>query len=778
MIALLRKVYRDVATRRARSALTILAIAVGVGSVVAIVSMSRNLERAQRALFASTSQADLLYYLWDAPDNLALFIRQSANVEAAELRTEYSTRWLVSDRWMDIRLVGLSDPAAVRVNRFDLIAGTLPEAGEILLEESAARGAGVDVGQQIGYRDPSGRTRDLRVSGISRTPNVLATELTRTAIGYVDEALVRRLLNTSGANRLLVRTSDPTEAQATGEDITRYLRQRGIAHAAPIVRDPQNYPGKRELDALVVVISGFSAIGLVVSGLLVFNTLSATVAEQVGEVAVLKAIGATQAQILLLYQAEALAYGLLGTLVGVGLGALGGWQLLAWVASLGGAAVPFRLAPEGLVLGTLAGMGATFAGGMLPALRATRLTVHEGISSYGISAEFGRSALERRLARVRLALPMLTMGARNLARRRGRSILTLLVVAFATAALVGAVSTRNSVNRAIEEVYTTYRADAWVTFGVRTDAPMASALAALDGVVHSEGWLLANGLVDLANARLWGLPADSTLYRHVLAAGRWFRPDEVDTVVLSTELAAAHGIGVGDWVEIQANGRYRAMEVVGLAIDNTIFLGGQLSGKAFMPREALARFLNRQGEATLFALGMAQSDRAAVDEVLRDVEFRFRAQSPSTQPIYEEIESAQEASRLLTLALVAMVITVAVAGALGVVNTLTLNVLERQREIAIMRAVGGTNLHLVLVFVAEGLLFGGLGWLVGVLIGYPVGRLLTTQMSAVLFALRYTLELRVLILSGAFALLLATVASVLPALGAARVSAAVTLRYE
>ncbi|MBN1400994.1 MAG: ABC transporter permease, partial [Anaerolineae bacterium] len=314
MWSLLRKVWRDLVGRRARTALTILGIAIGVAGLVAIVSTARNLTRAQRALYASSSQADITFWVWNAPASLASLLERDPRIVAAELRTTYITRWQGDGSWRDIELIGIADFGQVRVNQFDIVAGRAPRTGELLLDLSASQEAGVTPGEEISLRDPNGRERTLRVSGISRSPGYLSSAITNIALGYVPAQTVRRMLDIPGSNQLLIKLRAFADGQSVSQRVTRLLRRQGLQAGAPVIRDPANFAGKRELDALIVIMFLFSGLGLVLSSTLVINTLSASVAEQVDEIGVIKALGGTRGQILLVYLMEAAALGLCGTL--------------------------------------------------------------------------------------------------------------------------------------------------------------------------------------------------------------------------------------------------------------------------------------------------------------------------------------------------------------------------------------------------------------------------------------------------------------------------------
>ena len=776
---LARKALRDLAHRPLRSFLTILGIGIGVAGLVAIVSLGENVARAQADTYANTSQADLDYWVWNASPGLLRAVEGVPNVERAELRASLYTKWRVGTSWRDLEIIGIPDFNSVNLNQFSILEGRAPRSGEVLIEASARDIAPLEVGGDIVYRDGQDyRERTLTISGLSRSPAYLASSLTSITRAYAPAAEVRRQLGSEGYNQLLVRLYDLGRAQETVQRIDRLLESRGVPYGTPLVRDPANFAGKRELDALLVLLTVFSCVGLGVSGFLVVNTLLALLAEQVREVGILKALGGTRGQIVRLYLTVAGLYGTAGTLLGLLLGALGGYWLLGFVARLGNVEVPFRVAPRGVALGAGVGLGITTLAGLIPAWIGARTPVRVALSGYGISAAFGRGAVERALRRLTLLPPTLTMAVRNLTRRRGRSLVTLGVIALATAAFLATQSTRASVDRAIAEAFATYNADAWVWFDQPVGEDFARRLQAVPGVRAAEAWTLANCWVEGVQARLWGVPSDTQLYRPRLQEGRWFGADEPDAIVISADLAATRDFRLGDRLQVEVSTGQREFQVVGIAVDNSIFLGSTLAGKIFAPRDVVARMLGHQGVADFFAVGTLSKSPVQVDATLAELERQFRALRPSIQPAYTDVESARRASQLLTLGLVAMVLLVGLIGAIGILNTLGLSVLERRREIGVLRAIGATNRALLQAFVGEGGALGVLGWLVGLLVGYPLGRLFTHLMESVLFQIDFDFPPLLLLASLAFTLALAGAASLGPALAAARLPAQQALRYE
>ncbi len=789
MFALFRKAYRDVTQRRVRSLLTIGAIAIGVAGIVAIVSTAQNLTRAQADAYRHASQADITFWVWDAPPKTARALEDIPNVAAAELRNNYFTKCKWNGEYRDVNVWGLNF-ADTRINQIRLL-DPAPKSGEFVAEISVRDLFPVQIGDAFACRARDGSTVTLTLAGFAQSPNYPSATILDWATIYANPDDVAKLLDIAGANQALLKVRDLADVRDTARDAARLLDRRGVSHGAPTIRDPQNYLGKRELDALFVLLSVFSVVGLVTSGFLVANTLAAMTAEQVGEIGIVKAIGGTRAQVIAIYLIAALLYGIAGTILGTILGALGSWRLLAYIGALLNLDSGFVVAPEGVALGAVVGIFVTLIGGLIPALSGTAIRVKDALEAYGITSTYGQGRVDR-LAQKIVALPPLpAMSLRNLARRKARSLITMLVIAVAVAASLAAQSTSTSVDTAIDGLFKTYYADAWAWFDQWVGTNFASNFRAVEGVNAVEVWSFGDAWVRASTspdttaplsapvcARLWGVPANTTMYVPRLVAGRWYRADETDAVVVSTDLALERKLRVGDTLEVEISETRRDFRVVGIVIDNSIFLGSSVAGKVFVDETIVERMQDRLGWATFFALRFDAHDPATVEKRLGELQTKFKQYQMGTDSAYREVRGAKEQTRILSLALYAMSLIIGAIGALGVLNTLTLNVLERRREIGVLRSIGAADANLVQVFLTEGLALGFGGWIVGILIGYPLGQLLLNLMKAVLFQIDYIFSPQMIFASLLFALALATLASLVPALGAARLRVGQVLRYE
>jgi putative ABC transport system permease protein len=113
-------------------------------------------------------------------------------------------------------------------------------------------------------------------------------------------------------------------------------------------------------------------------------------------------------------------------------------------------------------------------------------------------------------------------------------------------------------------------------------------------------------------------------------------------------------------------------------------------------------------------------------------------------------------------------------------GTMSINVIERTREIGVMRAVGASDGSVLKIFMVEGLFIGVLSWFVGALLALPIGKLLSDAVGIAFtdFPLNYTFSVRGTLLWLAVVLVLAALASFLPSRSASRLTVREVLAYE
>lgn len=255
-------------------------------------------------------------------------------------------------------------------------------------------------------------------------------------------------------------------------------------------------------------------------------------------------------------------------------------------------------------------------------------------------------------------------------------------------------------------------------------------LGDIPGVERVEGWGLQfgfrvrpDGSQSRTDITVIGPPADTDLIRPTLLEGRWLLPDDDRAVVINADMAHDEpDLQVGSRITLKLDGSESTWEVVGIATS-------QLQGTtAYVRDEALARAAEgKPTVARVVARTTVQTEEAQqaaanlLEERLREA--RLKVQQSSTGTALRE--GVDYLFSQLILFLMLMAVMLALVAGLGLAGTMSLNVLERTREIGVMRAIGASGWSIIGIVVGEGAVTGLISWVLGSLLAWPVSRLLS-----------------------------------------------------
>jgi putative ABC transport system permease protein len=272
------------------------------------------------------------------------------------------------------------------------------------------------------------------------------------------------------------------------------------------------------------------------------------------------------------------------------------------------------------------------------------------------------------------------------------------------------------------------------------------------------------------------------MYVPELQEGRWLDSSDRNAAVISSSLAAEQGWQVGKWITIKDNsGIEEDWQIIGITYD-------PLVGSAFfVPIRQLQRELNQAGKANTLWMRSDLQETEALQALSLDLAENFDRRNFEVaasgtfgyNTINEIVEQTQGGYSLIFQLLAIMAVIVAVVGGVGLSGVLTLNVIERRREIGVMRSIGASTWRVVNLSIGEGVLLGWLSWLVALPLSIPAAYLLATR--GLSFALNQQLSYRFsfdgALLWLAIITFLAVIASFFPARSAAKVSVRESLTY-
>jgi putative ABC transport system permease protein len=790
------KVIRDIWSNKGRTALVVLSIAVGVFAFGGLLTTRDVLLRDLNSAFLASNPSSATLTVPGFDDQLVNAVEGMREVAEAEGRTTFTLRL----RPEDGETISLSTTIAPDDGEF-LIHSVTPETGiwpperrDIVLERSTAQRWGYQVGDLVTVELPDGDSYDLVLSGTVHDLNTYPATMFPFAAGYVSETTADWLGLADSYNTLYITVA---EGRADEEHITQVaelvesrIENDGYTVRSTEVPDPLSLPTNDMLATLTIFLAAIGAAALLLSAFLIVNTISAVLAQQVRQIGIMKSIGAQVRQVASTYFATVALFGGLALVVALPRGVGLAWAFSLMLANmLNFDIVSFAVPPVVLSLEAASSLAVPVVAATIPIWTWSRVSVREAISDYGTGETTSSSdVIDRLVERVRgLPRPML-LSIRNTFRRKGRLALTLLTLSLSGAIFISVFTVRDSFVYEMNKMLTLFTFDARVDLdGSYHVNRLEREIARTEGVRSVEVWSGGDAIrihgdggegttVDMA-----AVPFDTDFIHPMTLEGRWLMPGDQYAIVIGEDLLASDpDLQVGGTIRLEVDDREHDWQIVGLIgraatrHDNS---------RVFVPLDQYARITNTTGYGSTAVVGLETQDVRQQEAILRAVEDNLTRQGIDLRQVFQ-IGTLREAMTGMLNALIGFMLIVtmlmALVGALGLAGTMSLNVIERTREIGIMRAIGAGTTSILLIVVVEGVIIGLISFVIGSLLSVPAGVGLATALGQAFFGdpLTYTFNLQSILYWLGLSMVVAAGASVYPAMQASRINVREAMAYE
>ncbi|MFC1954389.1 FtsX-like permease family protein [Chloroflexota bacterium] len=785
------KVIRDLWGNKTRTILVVLAIAVGIfafgSSFIAQEMLVSSMDDQYQAIDAST----ITMYMGSFDEGLVRWAQRQKEIRDAQGRTVYQVKLVKETETHNLVLYTYDDYDNISLNRINPETGAWPPGRrEILFERSSISPSGAQIGDGIVIELSSGRKYRLTVAGTVHDLNAIPSNLNPELTGYVSKKSLDWLGLPSTYNRLEIVAQDEFNTVAKLEKVADELKERlqrdGIFVNGVRVSNPGEHWAKDTTESFTLILNFIGFFSLILSGFLVVNTISAMLTQQRRQVGIMKAIGATGRQIIGLYLVLVVFYGLLSLVVAlpVGMG-LAYLFTLAVTQFLNIEIVTFYLPMSVFILQVIAALVVPVIASLIPVLGGVRITVQKAISSSGIEEKSAQGLLDRSLLRVRgLSRPVL-LSVRNTFRRKARLSLTLGTLILAGALFMTVVNVRSSMMAEFDTLLEEYF-DYQVMLSLDGNYPSQGIIRRAErvpGVIQAEGrtgmqvqYIKPDGTKG-STFSIAGIPSDTNFIKPTLVSGRWLQSTDRNAIVLSSSLIAdMPGVHVGDEIILDRGGDERTWEVIGIIlmeIDKASYADfsylSSLRGETGQAWSMFVRIENKDGQSQTI---MAE----AIEERLK--ESGIKVDGSMTVDAISSSWAGQV--DFLIGFLLAMAAMSAMIGGLGLAGIMSLNVMERTREIGVMRSIGASSRAIGGIVVTEGLIIGIISLILAIPISIPISLLFSSMMGQLFFgkALVFILSPIGLITWLLIVVVISIIASLLPAYRAMKMSVQETLAYE
>jgi putative ABC transport system permease protein len=793
------KVFNDLWGDKTRTLLIVLSIAVGLFAVGTIVSsrtiLSTEMDRSYTVINPSSGTVRTVQP-FDEP--FLRSVRAMKEVEEADARRVVNARIQIGPgEWLNLTIFAVEDYDHMRVNKIWAQEGAWPPPErEILIERAALQVIRAEVGDVVLIETPDEKQRQMRIAGTVHDLAQMPAQMDNSPYGYISFDTLEWFGEPHGLNELHVvatNRDDKDFAQYVVNEVKDKAERSGLTIPMVMAAEPGQIPLDDILQAVLLLLGTLGILALFLSAFLIINTVSALLAQQKRQIGVMKAIGARSSQIMGMYLGMVVFYGVLALVIAVPLSIAGSRALSRFMAAqFNFDLTELHVPPQAIALQVVVGLLVPVLASLYPFVASLRVTAAEAMRTHQMGkGRFGGGLIDRLLSGAnlwfarRVLLRPLLLSLRNTFRSKGRLALTLTTLTLASSIFVSVFHVRASLFRTIDDVLMMWNFDTLVTFArpYRVEEIKQQALN-VPGVAQADVWIqipvrrVRPDGSESAMIYMFAPLADSELaHAPVIVQGRWLLPEDENAVVVSTNMIQEEpDIRVGDEIVLKVQGHERSWRVVGVGM-------GFLLPMAYGNYPYVARITGRAGQADAALVVTESHDEESVNRATTALEAHFERNSlrvSLANPVAAERAEANVAYGIVISLLLIMAILLAIVGGLGLMGTMSINVLERTREIGVLRAIGAPNRGVSQVFIREGVVIGLLSWLMGSVLAIPLSKGLNDAAGMAMAGtpLTSTYSMAGVWLWLVVVVLLSGLASFIPARNASRLTVREVLAYE
>jgi putative ABC transport system permease protein len=795
------KVRKDILNNMARTILVVLSIAVGVFAIGMTTNAGRIIKRDMNEQYLATNPDSATFNISPFGEQLVRAVQGLREVDIAEARRVESADILLSDgTWEELTLNAISHYDNIQINQFAIETGSAPPGiREAFLERKTAEYLGLSIGDNISVRLPgSERSYALEVTGILHDMHTIPPELLLQTNAYVSMDTLQSMGAGRYYNTLLFtveenRYDKEYNMKVAGKIRDRIIQPSGYRVARIVVEEMGLAAGQhwanRDISGLILILNFMGIMCIFLAVGLIINNISALMKQQIKQIGILRIVGGLRHQVFWMYIVNIFVLALCALGLAFPLGVLGAGALAKFAAQFINVNVTrIDVTMPILLLQIGVGLLVPLCAAMVPILSGTAITIYEAIYQHGNIRTLREGFIEILLKKIRGLTSPIILSVRNTFRNKSRLLLTLGTLILAGATFISAPSTHKSILTAFDVMVRYWDYDASLTLpgGMHLHTATREAKRAT-GASVAEGWYQTQATFTMDGGReseaveVMAIPPDTHTVEPNIVSGRWLKPDDADGIVVNEDLLdQMPQLRTGSEVILRLDDVERQFRIVGIA-SRHIF-----GARIYAPYGHITKIIGAQNITNLVRVRM-DKDVLQAGAVQTRLAQRLEAHfdsigmavgSSDTQA--EIVEGALGSSVIILMILLLMALLLATVGGLGLAGTMSLNVMERTREIGVLRAMGAANGAIRKIVLAEGLVVGLISWLVGTLLSYPLGSGLSDAVTLAIMQskteFQYSIEGAVIWLG--LILVITVLASLIPAQRASQLTVREVLAYE
>ncbi|MFY4775609.1 FtsX-like permease family protein [Metabacillus sp. RGM 3146] len=725
----MKKAINDLSKHKARTFIIIVSITLCLSIVGTLLNTKLLFEQVQVQSMKSTNAADLTYYTNTFQGNIS-FINKIDGVKSAEPKFETRARAEIGQSEKNFELSALPKAGAFHINQIQLPEQHTPGQNEIYLDQSTLSSLHLKKGDQINITMPGESKKTLKIKGAVK--DYYRTPITYSGIGfgYLSNAAFQKLGVEPGFNKVQITLKsglNQQKASGISGKVSSALKQHGISVSRTEQSLEPFFLRKTMADSILLLLIILGGLSLILGIILVIHLFYRMIAEQTFEMSVMKVLGARPFHFWFQYGA---ALTLIGTMVFVFSSLISGaasWyfsNLLIQQLNMG----ELHFSYSRFVLAAsflLSFLVPTFAA-IFPIAHIVRIKAADGLQK--MSTKTFKRTKKRNSGHF---FNYRVLSYRNAFTKKFQLLTNILMLSFGGAVIIACIALNSSLLSTLKGIqnYWNYNLEWDVKAPLPSDR-LISLTEKIDHVEKAEGWTTRNTELTLSgskenhNALLIALPSQTKMIRPTIKSGNWFK--DKNSIVVNKDLEQLVGnVKPGDQVTLKIGDKTKKWKIGGI-------MNGQLNGPAiYMDQNAYSGWMKNSFSNRIVAK-IASPEEKYSHKALNDADRIFSRN-------HIDIEGVDTASgmtdrplqiiQLIYYAILAVGALFVIVGAFNLMTAMSVNVLERRKEIGVIRSMGGSRSKIYGLFMGEGILIAVISWGLSVALAYPLHLFLSRKVG-------------------------------------------------
>jgi len=725
----LKRALRDLSRQKGRTGFILMAITVCVTVLGALINTNAAFNQALRENTQSANASDFTMYT-SSFDRSPSFLSKINGLKEAEAKQQIRARVKIGNEFHNFDLMAFSNLPIYKINKVETELGLhTPITDGLLLEKSTIEHFKLTAGDKVDIFIPGQQPQRITIKGAVEDFSRIPAKFSGLGVGYLPKQVLTGL-GKSSFNQIQL-TLDPQLPESKKNKVLQEARKKLQSSNIIVFRTESSQETlllrHTIVNTVLLLLTMLGIFGFFLAFLLIIHLFYRLVSEQIYELTIQKVLGAAFSYLWKQLAAALLLICSVVFLLSVSLGALASYWMTNYILQeLNMGHARFTLSPYVLAGSFLLSFLVPFLAAAYPFQKAIKAPIIQGLRF------MIRPYHKQKKSPLNKYFHLRVLSIRNLMAKKMQLLTNILMLSFGGAVIIACTGLNHSLSLTLKEMNQFWDYDS--EWSISTSLPSENLLQALrdiDGIKDVETWTSRNAVISDDSAKrnvlLHSIPERTSFIHPKIREGHWLDNASHDSIIISSDLKQTfQDIKPGDTLMVQIGREEKHWKVAGI-------LEKQLAGPAiYMNQADYNQWLQNPAINRLLVKMEEGHSNTKVRETIEKWLLTQNTDILASDQANDIKSRPEEIIGLLIRALLLIGILFLAVGIFNLMTAMSINVLERKKEIGIIRSIGGSSFKIYQLFMGEGIRIAMISWVTAVLLSFPLQTLLSRKMGEVL----------------------------------------------